>query len=451
MFTTLEKNGSETILIVDDQPINLDILSKTLINAGFRVTVAIDGESAIEQANYSPPALLLLDVKLPDIDGFETCRRLKANARTEHIPIIFMTALDEPEHKVRGFSLGAVDYITKPFQPEEVLARVRTHLQMQNLSQILEEQNRLLREEITARAAAENALRQVNRELQQEIRDRILAEEALKQYRNQLEDLVGLRTAELTAVNRQLKSTLAELAHRAEELTRSNAELEEVAYIASHDLQEPLRMVASYTQLLARRYEGQLDAKADKYIHYAVDGAHRMQILINDLLDYSRVGRNGKDFEAIDMEQVLAQAIANLQVTIRESQAAITFGELPIVRGDRSELVRLFQNLLSNAMKYYSEAYPKITIEAVAQDGTWRFAVQDNGIGIDPKHKDRIFFIFQRLHHREEYPGSGIGLAICKKIVEHHGGQIGLESELGQGSTFWFTIPKGLSQTQHGS
>lgn len=435
-------SDSQSILIVDDQPINLDILSKTLTIAGFKVTVAIDGESAIEQANYHPPGLLLLDVRLPDIDGFETCTRLKANPRTQDIPIIFMTALDEPADKVKGFSLGAVDYITKPFQQEEVLARVRTHLKLQNLSKTLEQQNQQLREEITARAAAESALRHVNKELQQEIRDRILAEEELKQYRNHLEALVQARTLELTQVNDQLTLAMQELAERAEDLTRSNAELEEVAYIASHDLQEPLRMVSSYTQLLARRYQGQLDAKADKYIHYAVDGASRMQILINDLLDYSRVGRRGKLFQPTECQQVVSQAKANLQVAIRESHAQIRSDNLPQVMGDCTQLVQLFQNLLSNAIKYRRDDPPRIQITAKPRSSAWLFAVQDNGIGIDPKHLERIFFIFQRLHHREEYPGSGIGLAICKKIVERHGGQIWVESEPEKGSIFHFTLPR---------
>jgi signal transduction histidine kinase len=436
------------ILIVDDLPTNLAVLSQTLKATGFRVTVATDGEGAIEQAAYSPPALILLDIMLPQIDGFETCRRLKSNPRTAQIPIIFMTALDDSMDKLKGFSLGAVDYITKPFQHEEVLARVQTHLQIKQLSQVLEQQNLELLEEVKARSAAEAALRQTNQELQQEIQERIVAEEALKQYRNDLEALVESRTAQLSQVNHQLQMTLTQLSQQTADLTRSNAELEQMAYIASHDLQEPLRMVASYTQLLARRYSQQLDAKADKYIHYIVDGAERMQTLIGDLLNYSRIDCRGKELHPISCQEMLQQALLNLQMAIEENQAQIDYGDLPEVVADPIQMVQVFQNLIGNAIKYRSEAPPHIKIAVVPLEQTWYFTVRDNGIGIDPNQTDRIFFIFQRLHHREAYSGSGIGLAICKKIIEGHGGTIGVKSTLGEGACFWFTLPRpeGLDQ-----
>jgi signal transduction histidine kinase len=224
------------------------------------------------------------------------------------------------------------------------------------------------------------------------------------------------------------------------ELGRSNADLQQFAYVASHDLQEPLRMVSSYTQLIARRYKGKLDADADEFIAFAVDGANRMQRLILDLLAYSRVNTAGRQFEPTAMETVLKAALNNLTDAVKESQAIITHDPLPAVMGDDKQLAQLFQNLLSNAVKFGGAQPPRIHISAKQTDGEWLFSVRDHGIGLDPQYADRIFVIFQRLHTREEYPGTGIGLAICKKIVERHGGRIWVESELGKGATFYFTM-----------
>jgi signal transduction histidine kinase len=225
------------------------------------------------------------------------------------------------------------------------------------------------------------------------------------------------------------------------ELGRSNAELQQFAYVASHDLQEPLRMVSSYTQLLGRRYKGKLDADADEFIAFAVDGAMRMQKLIQDLLAYSRVSTGGQQFEPASIETVLNYALANVANAVKESQALVTHDPLPTVPGDERQLVQLFQNLLSNAVKFRGEQPPRIHVSARRNQGEWLFSVHDNGIGLDPQFADRIFVIFQRLHNREEFPGTGIGLAICKKIVERHGGRMWVESEPGKGATFWFTIP----------
>jgi PAS domain S-box-containing protein len=227
-----------------------------------------------------------------------------------------------------------------------------------------------------------------------------------------------------------------------EELERSNKELEQFAYVASHDLQEPLRMVSSYTQLLAQRYEDQLDEKAKKFIDYAVDGAVRMQTLINDLLTYSRVSTQGRTFEEIDSRATLEEALRNLTAAIAETGAVVVSGELPRVPADASQLSQVFQNLIGNAMKFRSSEVPQISISASDLGRAWRFSVKDNGIGIQAQYAEKVFVIFQRLHTRLEYPGTGIGLAICKRIVERHGGSIWFESEQGRGSTFHFTIPK---------
>ena len=240
-------------------------------------------------------------------------------------------------------------------------------------------------------------------------------------------------TVERRRMEEQLKQVLSEL-------ERSNKDLEQFAYVASHDLQEPLRMVASYTQLLARRYKDKLDADANDFINFAVDGANRMQTLINDLLTFSRVGTRGKPFVATDINLILERICKNLEVSIQESGAVIAYDSLPTLNVDKTQIEQLFQNLISNAIKFRNEKSPDIRVRAEQKEKKWQFSISDNGIGFKPEYKDRIFTIFQRLHGKEEYPGTGIGLAICKKIVERHGGQIRVESEVGKGATFYFTI-----------
>lgn len=224
------------------------------------------------------------------------------------------------------------------------------------------------------------------------------------------------------------------------ELKRSNKELQQFAYIASHDLQEPLRMISSYLQLIERRYKGKLDKDADEFINFAVDGAERLQNMINGLLAYSRVETKGKPIQKTDCETVIKETLSNLKVAIEESGAKITYDSLPTLMADSSQLVQVFQNLISNAIKFRSNETPRIHISAKLRENEWLFCVQDNGIGIDPKYNDRLFIVFKRLHGRE-YPGTGIGLAVCKRIVERHGGKIWVESQIGKGSSFYFTIP----------
>lgn len=550
-----------TILVVDDTPTNLEVLFDFLNEAGFKVLFAEDGESALAKASYATPDLILLDILMPGMDGFETCRRLKANEITQSIPVIFLTALNDTVDKVKGFTLGAVDFITKPLQYEEVVARVKTHLRLQALARQLQEQNARLAHEMQERQQAEAAIQRQNQrsqlfaevtlkirqslhlddilqtavtEVQKVLQaDRVLiyrlwangtgsgvAEavqsgfatimgqlfpeevfpEAVRQCYRQgkirklddvehnseislclvdflrqfqvkaklvipiliKEDLWGLLIAHQCSDSRHwtdfetellqqlanqigIALTQAQLLEQEvlqrQELVRSNAELQQFAYIASHDLQEPLRMVTSYLQLLERRYKGKLDADADDFIHYAVDGAMRMRTLINDLLSYSRIGTRGQSFELTNCTEAVSCAIANLEVAIAERSAIITCQDLPTVQADPTQLTQLFQNLISNAIKFGHESAPQIGIHASRQEQAWLFSVQDNGIGIDPQYAERIFVIFQRLHNRIDYSGTGIGLAICKKIVERHGGRIWVQSEVGQGATFYFTLP----------
>jgi signal transduction histidine kinase len=370
-----------TILIVDDMPANLEVVTSHLERRGYRALVALSGEEGIERADYVLPDLILLDVMMPGTDGFEICRRLKSDERTRTIPVIFMTALADTADKLEGFAAGAVDYVTKPLDGAEVLARIETHLALYTLRRQLAEQNARLQQEILVRAETEAALQ------------------------------------------------------------RSNTEFEQLAYVASHDMQEPLRKIASYLQLLSQRYQGKLDADADEFIGYAVDGAKRMQALINDLLAFSRVGTKAKPFAPTDCNQIMRTALADLEFAIEECGAQVEVGPLPVVMGDATQLSQLFRNLLSNAIKFRRQITPIVRVSAERSEAGWRFAVSDNGMGIAPEYFERIFVIFQRLHGRARYPGTGIGLAICKKIVLRHGGQIGVRSVEGEGSVFEFTLP----------
>jgi signal transduction histidine kinase len=267
----------------------------------------------------------------------------------------------------------------------------------------------------------------------QEMGRRRSAEEDVRELNDDLEKRVADRTAELR--------------ERTADLSRSNAELQQFAYVASHDLQEPLRMVASFTQLLAKRYNDKLGDDAREFIHYAVDGATRLQTLIGDLLNYSRVGTHAKPLQPTQCDAALDRVLASLKLAIHDTGTTITREPLPVVMADEVQLCQLFQNLLTNAMKFRSDKPSRVHIFAKREGDFWRISVRDNGIGIAPEHTDRIWVIFQRLHTKTEYPGTGIGLAICKKIAERHGGSIAVEPSPGGGSTFYFTIPVYKTQT----
>jgi PAS domain S-box-containing protein len=253
--------------------------------------------------------------------------------------------------------------------------------------------------------------------------------------------VTGLSAIARDITDRKKAEEALALARRTEELARSNAELEQFASVVSHDLQEPLRTVANFAQFLQERYKGRLDAKADEFIGFMVDGVTRMQELINDLLAYSRVGSRGKEFVPADCAAVLEQALQNLQAAADESGAQVTHDPLPIVKCDRAQIMQVFQNLVANSIKFRSAQPPHIHVAVERKRSEWVFSVKDNGIGIDPQFAERVFEIFQRLHTRREYPGTGIGLAIAKKIVQRHGGRIWVESKLHQGATFFFTLP----------
>jgi signal transduction histidine kinase len=275
---------------------------------------------------------------------------------------------------------------------------------------------------IISRAMNRASERAVERqiELEREVGERVQAEEALRKAHDELEVRVQERTAELA---------------------RSNAELQQFAYVASHDLQEPLRMVSNFTQLLADRYGAKLDNNAREFIAYAVEGATRMQTLVQDLLALSRVGTRGKDLTVVRLDEAVDRAVANLEFTIQENGALVSHDELPAVMADSLQMMQLFQNLIGNGIKFKGAEPPRVYISAVRNRKEWTFSVRDNGIGFEPQYAERIFAVFQRLHSRDEYEGNGIGLSICRKIVERHQGRIWAESKPGSGTTFYFTMP----------
>ena len=393
------------ILIVDDNPSNLKVLYTYLKQAGFEVLVAEDGYSGIEVVKNSLPELILLDVTMPGMDGFEVCRRLKENKQHQNIPVLFLTALSETVNKVKGFEVGGVDYITQPTENEEVVARVKTHLMLNRLSQKLQQQNQDLQAEIERR-------QQVEQELN-------LSRNLLQKNNDFLEQTVAERTAELS---------------------NSNQDLEQFAYIASHDLRQPLRKIRMCTEYLAEDYSHCFDEQAESYMTYIKGSIDRMYLLIDDLLTYSRVGKQEKEAVAIDLAKIVAECIEDLSIIIEEKQAIVKYDNLPTVKGNLREIRQLFQNLISNALKFTSDRLPEIEITATYQDDSCVLAVRDNGIGIDPQFADKIFQMFQRLHPDSEYEGTGIGLAICQKVVNSHGGNIWIESQPGKGSCFYFTL-----------
>jgi signal transduction histidine kinase len=393
------------ILLVDDQAENLMALEAVLASPGHELVTAASGTEALRCLLENDFAAILLDVKMPDMDGFETAALIRERERSRHTPIIFLTGMKSEEHLFRGYYVGAVDYLFKPIVPDVLRSKVAVFVELYRKNELLIRQA--------------EALRQKYAELERLIIERRRAEEDVRRLNVELEKRVEERTAELS---------------------RSNDELRQFAYIASHDLQEPLRTVASYTQLLEKRYRSQLEGDALDFMGYIVEGVHRMHALLGDMLNYSRASEKEQELRTpVDTAFVLEGAVRNLEAAIRDSGAKITSENLPVVYGDRAQLVQVMQNLIGNAIKYRSSEPPRIFVSGEPEGRFWRVSVRDNGIGIDPQYSERVFGIFKRLHGKE-VPGTGMGLAICKKIIERHGGRIWVESEPGKGSSFHFTI-----------
>ena len=641
-----ENERATCILVVDDDALLRRVTEQVLANAGYTVIEAATGLAGIARTQADQPDLILLDLMLPDINGDEVCRRLKADPTTAHIHILVITAYDaDSAYRTAVLEAGADGYVLRPIPNRELVARVEALLRLKRVEDELRTTNARLQVELAERARAEAGLREreeryrrlfntspdalfpisaegrfrdanqvaldrygyslddlrtmtpadlaATPELQgradnrvktalhnpshfewrhrrrdgydfpveistqpftldgqpytfaqvHDITERKQAEDALREAKKFAEDLIatmqdgcsvldlhgvhvdvnpafcgmtGFTRAELIGagpphpywppeclaeITQAFRQALCDethnfeltfmrkngerfpvlvsparirdaqgqivnyfatikditerkraeeiLAQSARELTRSNAELEGFAYAASHDLQEPLRMVASFVGLLKERYQGQLDRDADEFIAFAMDGAKRMQRLIDDLLEYSRVATRGQPPAPTDAAAALDEALWNLTLAIEEAGATVTHDPLPTVLADPIQLMQLFQNLVGNALKFRGSEPPRVhvsaraTFEVSETSKVWVFAVRDNGIGIAPENFERIFGVFQRLHSQTEYPGSGIGLAVCQKIVARHGGRIWVASQPGAGATFYFTLPAG--------
>lgn len=401
------QQGPVKILMVDDRPANLLALEGILEDLGQELVKAESGKEALRRILNDDFAVILLDVKMPDMDGFETATLIRERERSRHTPILFITAHKDDEHLFRGYYAGAVDFLYKPINPEVLRSKVSVFVDLSRKSALLREHAAMLETR--------------NAELERSIRERQQAEDEIRRLNAELEQRVKART---------------------EELSRANDELRQFGYAASHDLREPLRTVASYTQLLDRRYHDKFDAEGREFLGYINEAVHRMDSLLSDLLAYShQLHSKEKALTTVDAEAVLQGVLLNCDTAIRESDTTITRDPLPQVQSDFAQLGQVFQNLIGNSIKYRGDQAPRIHISAEESEDEWIFSFRDNGMGIDPRYHEQIFGIFKRLHGRE-YPGTGIGLALCKKIVERHGGRIWVESEQGKGATFKFTLPK---------
>jgi two-component system, sensor histidine kinase and response regulator len=378
------------VLLVDDRPDNLLALTAVLEPLGADLVTARSGEEALRHLLGEEFAVIVLDVQMPVLDGFETARLIKQRERTRHIPIVFLTAISgEPEHYLRGYEVGAVDYVYKPFAPEILRAKVRVFIELWQRGAIIERQ----RAELEARLA-----------------DLDRANEAL--------------------------------ARQAVELERSNAALERFAEIAAHELRQPLHNVAGFQDLLLYRHRDSLGEQATELAERAAAGVDEARSLIGSLLTYAKAGSEPLQRERVSLSEALDEARRQVG-GLQEQGATVVSGALPVVWGDREMLVRLLANLLDNSVKFRSDEPPRVRVRAERSNGNWKVVVRDNGIGIDPGDVPRLFTVFARLHAKGEHPGHGVGLAVCRRIVERHGGSIGCEPVAGRGTAVWFTLPAG--------
>jgi two-component system, sensor histidine kinase and response regulator len=424
------------ILVVEDSPTQAEKLRYLLEERGYGVAVASNGREGLIAAGERRPALVVSDIVMPEMDGYGLCRAIKEDEMLREIPVILLTSLSDPEDIIRGLEARADCYCTKPYDEEYLLSRIDYLLdnppgqggwvEEEELEITVGGQKRIIpancrRVLDLLLSTYESAVRK-NQEL-------VETQLKLKKLNGELEERVAERTAKLV--------------QQAEDLRRSNAELERFAHVASHDLQEPLRSIFSFTQLLARRGEGLFDDRCEHFMERIVTNAGRMQALIRDLLAYSRVNGCRLQLAPTDCGAVMDEVIDALRDRVEENGATITRTQLPEVHGDGAQLETLFRHLLGNAIKFRGERPPEIQVGAERENEAWRISVRDNGMGFEPEYRERIFGVFQRLQGREEHPGTGIGLAICQRIVERHGGRIWAESEVGEGATFHFTLPDG--------
>ena len=397
------------ILIVDDDPKNLTVLETVLVDASYRLVRATSADEALLALIDQEFALLILDIQMPGMTGFELAQMIKSRKKTAHVPIIFLTAYyNEDSHVVEGYDTGAVDYLYKPVNPVVLRSKVAVFAELYRKSREFAAANLVLSNEVEARRDAEEQLRELN---------------------HTLEERVEERTEELRG--------------QAARLRRANEALEEFAYAASHDLQEPLRNVAVYAELFKLRYGGDLNDEASMFLGIINEGAKRMSHLISGLLQYAHADCLDELEPVSDGEEVFGQVLDNFSRPVQEGHATITHDRLPSVAIKGFHLEQLLQNVIGNSLKYKKDGEPaRVHVSAVQEGFQWHFSVTDDGVGIDPQYHSQVFGLFKRVHSpREESDGVGMGLAICQRIVERYGGRIWVESEVGHGATFHFTLP----------
>ncbi|MBI2413059.1 MAG: response regulator [Deltaproteobacteria bacterium] len=447
--------SAKTILIVEDSITQALLLQQSLEDRGYRVHHARNGEEGLTLARTVSPDLIISDIIMPVMDGYRMCEEIKRSPELKGIPVILLTRMSGPEDILRGLEVGADNYVTKPFSDNYLSLKIKEVLENPFQFRNCPDKKRMeasYRGKVfrigAGRAHTLNFLVSTYENVIWQNTELSDTQLELKNLNERLEELVKERTAELKRINEELTVEIDEhmlarerLRKLTSDLEKSNKELEQFAYMASHDLQEPLRAISGYMGLLKRRYAGKLDEKADEFIKFASEGADKMQRMISGLLTFSRIDTFGKAFEPVDAGAVAGDCVQNLKAAIDESGAKVFIGALPVVEADASQLCHIFQNLISNAIKFRGGSPPLIEISAFGSPTEWVFSVADNGVGFDMKYSDRLFNIFQRLHG-PNYPGTGLGLAACKRIIERHGGRIWVESEKEKGTTFRFSIPR---------
>jgi two-component system NtrC family sensor kinase len=412
------------VLAIDDNPTYLKFLDESFKKDGIRIDKAANGKQALEKINKNKNKYdcILVDLVMPGIDGIEVCQKIMEMRHWLDEPMVLMlTAHESKEDMTRALEAGADDFVGKSSDISIIKARMSALLRRK----FIQEDNQRIFEELK------------RKELEVE-RSRI--EKAAAETKAVLAEKLLITVEQLEEEIEERKRMELKIKNYSRDLEQSNKELESFAYVASHDLQEPLRTISSFLQLVEKRYKDKLDDKGKDFIRRAVNGAQRMHEMINDLLTYSRITTRGKSFEPYPLEKILDRVLTNMSPTIERKNAVVTRDPLPELTCDESQIHRLFQNLISNAIKFCDRTRPVIRISAEEQKDHWLLSVKDNGIGIDASHQETIFKIFQRLHGKGKYPGTGIGLAICQKIVERHEGKIWVESKPGKGSSFFFTL-----------